>query len=383
MHRLGFPRPNRIRSRALAALVLLAVLLTLGAAGAAPADQASPPPHREYVCPMSEHPQVFDHPGKCPICGMQLVRKTQRVKVAIMVFDNVQIIDFTAPYEVFGEAGFDIFTVGPTTQPITTVNGMRVTPAYGFADAPPADVVVLPGGGVDVDDARIVDWVKRRAAASGIVLSVCNGAFWLAKAGLLDGLTATTTSGRIAQLQAEYPKVRVVRDQRWVDNGRIVTAAGLSSGLEGALHVVERLQGHGKARTVALHAEYDWRPQSHWTRASLADRFAGHLDLGDDLSYEEVSAYGDLDHWRIEGVVTTGVAPATVLERIGDQIEARWHWTSAGPARSTGGVISHGWTFKDERGRPWTGTLRLASRQEAGELEAVFDWSRNGAPPPS
>lgn len=380
MHRL---RPHRIRAQAFAALALPAVLLTLGAAGAAPPDKAAAPDlrhGREYVCPMSEHRQVFDRPGKCPVCGMELVPRTARVKVAIMVFDYVQIIDFTAPYEIFGEAGFDVFTVGPTREPVTTVMGMKVTPDYDFAGAPPAEVLVLPGGGVNVDDARIVDWVKRRSAQARVVLSVCNGAFWLAQAGLLDGLTATTTNGRIAQLQEEYPKVRVVRDRRWVDNGRIVTAAGLSSGLEGALHVVEKLQGHPKARTVALHAEYDWRPDSRWTRASLADRFAGRLELGDDLGYQEASAYGDLDHWRIEGALTTAVAPEALIKRIADQLEARWHWTSTGPTRSAAGATSHGWTFKDERGRPWQAALRLTAGHQAGELESTFEWSRVGAP---
>jgi putative intracellular protease/amidase len=372
-------RPQRIRVfTPLALLAVLEMPLAMAPLDAAPTEKS--PAHAEYVCPMAEHREVFDHPGSCPICGMALVPRTPRVTVAIMVFDYVQIIDFTAPYEVFGEAGFGVFTVGPTREPVTTVMGMKVTPDYDFASAPPADVVVFPGGGVNTDDARIVDWVKQRSAQSKVVLSVCNGAFWLAKAGLLDGLTATTTNGRIEELRAGFPKVRVVRDRRWVDNGKIVTAAGLSSGIEGALHVVEKLQGQGKARTVGLHLEYDWRPESRWTRASLADRYVGHLEIGDDVSSQEMSSYGDLDHWREEGLVKTGLVPKALAKRLGEQLETRRHWASTGPSRSAAGVTTHRWTFKDEQRRPWSAALRLAPGHGAGELEWTLEWSRDTAP---
>src|SRR5262249_28780299 len=173
-----------------------------------------------------------------------------------------------------------------------------------------------------------VDWIRQRNPQAKIVLSVCNGAFWLAKAGLLDGLSATTTAGRIDQLQAASPTTRVVRDRRWVDNGRIVTAAGLSSGIEGALHVVEKLGGEAKAREVALQIEYDWRPDSPWSRASLADRWVTDLSLGDGVSYRKVSSLGDADRWRLEGVATTALAPEALAERLSRQLASRSHWTA-------------------------------------------------------
>src|SRR5207245_8921403 len=110
-------------------------------------------------------------------------------------------------------------------------------------------------------------------------MSVCNGAFILASAGLLDGLTATTTSGLIEKLRAEYPKTKVVDDRRFVDNGRIITAGGLSSGIDGALHVVSKMLGNGTAQAVALALEYDWRPGAGFARGALAARLIPDLDL--------------------------------------------------------------------------------------------------------
>jgi putative intracellular protease/amidase len=366
-------------NRLLAAAVLLPLaLLATAPACSTPRDDAHG--SSGYVCPMPEHTQVFDHPGQCPLCGMDLVPRKGRRAVAILLFDGVQIIDYTAPYEVFGQAGYLVFTVAATPDPITTGMGMKVTPTYDFAHAPAADVIVLPGGNVQVSNARIIDWIRERSPQSKVVLSVCNGAFWLAKAGLLDGLSATTTSGRIGQLQATSPTTRVVRDRRWVDNGRIVTAAGLSSGIEGALHVVEKLSGADQAREVALHIEYDWRPDSKWARANLADRWVADLQLGDGVSYRALSSLGDADHWRMEGLATTALAPEALADRLGKQLAARPRWTAAAPARVAAGVATRHFSFKDDEGRLWNATLRLAPGATAGEIKTTLEWARTGAP---
>ncbi len=355
----------------LAILAALALPLALYAA----ASTASP--KVEYVCPMREHPQVFDHPGACPVCGMTLVRRGGRHTVAILMFDGAEAIDYAAPYEVFTDAGYEVFTVGPASRPLRS--GLEVTPDYDFAHAPAAEVLVLPGGRVDTGDARIVDWIKARSAGAQVVMSVCNGAFWLAKAGLLDGLAATTIAHRIDELQAAAPKTRVVRDRRWVDNGKIVTTAGLSSGLEGALHVVETLSGEAKARQVALDLEYDWRRDSTWARASLADRWVGSFELGEGVDAEELSSLGDADRWRWDGLLTTRLAPEAVAERLGRGL-ARSRWTPAGAVRSEAGATTSRWTFRDDQGRAWTGTLHLAPGDAAGQLRATLEWRRDGAP---
>src|SRR5262249_27321862 len=144
----------------------------------------------------------------CPVCGMPLVEQGSKEAqgsagkpVAILVFDGAEIIDFTGPWEVFGAAGFDVYTVAATREPVTTAMGMKVVPRYTFADAPRAAILVVPGG--TVKGARSSEatsrWVKEASAHAEQTMSVCNGAFILAGAGLLDGLTATTTDHLISK----------------------------------------------------------------------------------------------------------------------------------------------------------------------------------------
>jgi putative intracellular protease/amidase len=329
----------------------------------------------EYVCPMPEHPRVFQKAGTCPECGMRLVERKavkKRRNVAILVFEGVQIIDFSAPYEVFGQAHFNVFTVGPTHDAVTTAMGLKVTPTYAFGDAPPAEIIVLPGGNVNVDDHRIVDWVRAREAQSEVTLSVCNGAFWLAKAGLLDGLTATTFHGLIDELVTAAPKARIVRDKRFIDNGRIVTSAGLTSGMDGALHVIEKLLGRDKARAVALQLEYDWRPESTYARANLADRYIPHLELGPDV--EVTTSLGDVDQWRLEAVVGTKEAAGAFLARVENQLTSRARWRREGSAGDGG--RTQRWGFADDQGRAWRGMVAVAAGEREGSLKVTLQLER-------
>jgi putative intracellular protease/amidase len=360
------------------ALTLLACASSLLVSQEPPTSEK---PRPEYVCPMPEHPQVFDKPGMCPRCGMRLVdRKAlqSRRSVAILVFNGVQIIDYAAPYEVFGQAHFNVFTVGPTTDSLTTAMGLKLTPAYSFDDAPPADILVLPGGDVDLEDKRIIDWVRSRAGASEVVLSVCNGAFWLAKAGLLDGLTATTFHRAIDDLQAMAPKTHVVRDRRFVDNGRIVTSAGLTSGMDSSLHVLDRLLGRDKAQEIALQLEYDWRPDSKYARANLADRYLPPLDLGDNASFDPTSSVGDLDHWRTEGILKTREVPRDLLARVSEQLVGKAGWRPLPGAAAKGYETARKWRFSDERGQPWLATMTLTPLEAPDSLKFSLILSSSG-----
>ena len=190
-----------------------------------------------------------------------MTREKQR-KVAIFVFDGVQIIDFTGPYEVFGQAFRDVYTVAAQPGPVTTSMGMSVNQSYSFANAPRPDILVLPGGEVDshLENPEVLRWIKESSKDAEIVLSVCNGAFYLARAGLLDGLEATTFAPLIPELQRIAPKTRVVSDKRFVDNGKIITTTGLSSGLDGSIHVIDKLLGRERAERLARHLEYRWQP---------------------------------------------------------------------------------------------------------------------------
>jgi len=313
-------------------------------------------------------------------------QKQERPRVAILIFEDVQLIDFTGPYEVFstpfGKNGrlFEVYTVAETSAPVTTSNGLTVTPRYSFADAPVPDILVLPGGGVppQLGKPKVMGWIGEKAKDARIVLSVCNGAFFLARAGLLDGLGATTFAGLIGELKTAAPKTRVVSDQRFVDNGKIITTAGLSSGIDGALHVIERIYGHGRAQRVALTLEYDWRPDAGFARAALADRYAA-LDTLNDLDAETLLTQGGRDHWERQWSVRSALKAGELLDKVNAELAGPRKWTRQ-PA-SASAPLTSAWTFRDESGRSWTGTAAVSDLPEGqGALKLTMTVNRADAP---
>jgi putative intracellular protease/amidase len=207
--------------------------------------------------------------------------------VAIVIYENVQPLDWTGPYEVyndaarFGEANgqpaFRVYTVSKTAEPLDG-QGLRIVPTYSIENAPRPDIVVFPGGpaaNVHADPAFFA-WAEKAAREAEIAQSVCTGAFVLARAGLLDGLEVTTFFGAIDELQRQYPKARVHNGRRFVDSGRVVTTAGISAGIDGSLHIVARLLGRRVADQVARYMEYHWSPE-----AFLARNYA-YLNPGTD-----------------------------------------------------------------------------------------------------
>lgn len=197
------------------------------------------------------------------------VNSPQLRRVAVLIFDDVEVLDFAGPFEVFSVAGeaedirhFEVFTVAEAHEPIRTRGGMSVNPAYPIATCPTPDVIVVPGGlGSRQAMLRqpILEWVQNHARKPALTISVCTGAFILAKAGLLEGLMATTHFSVLDYLRELAPNTVVVDDQRYVDNGNIVTAAGISAGIDMALHVVSRLLGREIAQSTAKQMEYAWK----------------------------------------------------------------------------------------------------------------------------
>lgn len=194
--------------------------------------------------------------------------------VGIYVFDDVEVLDFAGPYEVFTTAArvhrrgqpdsaprFGVFTVGRTTHRLHARAGLAVLPDHDFSSHPPIDVLIVPGGVVTAELARpeVAAWIARMAANSTLTASVCTGAFLLARVGLLDGLTATTHWEDIADLRAMFPQVTVREQVRWVDEGQIVTSAGISAGIDMSLHLVERLAGRELALLTARQMDFDWQ----------------------------------------------------------------------------------------------------------------------------
>ncbi len=172
------------------------------------------------------------------------------------------MIDFAGPWEVFQDVNvpertqpaFVPYTVAETTHAITVSDGMRVVPQFDFESAPLPKVVVVPAQS-DPTPAT-TKWLRAVARTADVMMSVCTGAFVLAKAGLLDGHGATTHHGSLVRLAMEYPNVTVHRGARFVDNGRIATAAGLSAGIDLALHIAARYYGEETATKTAYYMEY-------------------------------------------------------------------------------------------------------------------------------
>lgn len=186
--------------------------------------------------------------------------------VAIFVHEAVELLDFAGPAEVFAAAdrgrAFNVYTVAVADGDIVSQRFLTIKPQYTVANCPKPDIIVLPGGNtrIPLQDARVIEWIQKAAPDAEVVMSVCTGAFLLAKAGLLDGQEATTHWGSIEGLKKAAPKTKVHADRRIVDNGKVVTCAGVSAGIDGALHVVERLLGGPVAQETARYMEYRWEP---------------------------------------------------------------------------------------------------------------------------
>lgn len=188
--------------------------------------------------------------------------------VAFLVSNGTVMIDFAGPWEVFqdGDAAgrtqstFTPYTVAETTAPIAMSGGVKLIPQYDFTNAPRPQVVVVPAQSVPT--AATNRWLHDVARSADVIMSVCTGAFVLAKAGLLDGHNATTHHASLTRLAMAYPNVTVKRGARFVDEGHIATSAGLSAGIDLALHIVARYYGEEAARQTAYDMEYQsqsWR----------------------------------------------------------------------------------------------------------------------------
>ncbi len=189
--------------------------------------------------------------------------------VAIFIFDEVEVLDFCGPFEVFSVTGkrdglnpFNVYTVAQERRAILARNELSINPRYTFADCPAPDILLIPGGfGTrrEMHNSTVLDWVKRHSQTTELLLSVCTGALVLAKANLLDGLSATTHHGAIELLRETAPDTKVEPDQRFIDNGKIIISAGISAGIDMSLYVVAKLLGQAQAWETAKYMEYDWQ----------------------------------------------------------------------------------------------------------------------------
>ena len=187
--------------------------------------------------------------------------------VVILLFDDVEVLDFAGPFEVFGatnelngNAIFNLRTVSPARSVIRAINGLKVVADHTLEDCPPPHVLIVPGGaGVRalLQQPAVLDWLRVNAQSAEIVASVCTGAFLLGKVGLLDGLFATTHHLCIDELRAIAPAAIVEPSKRYHDNGKVCAAAGISAGIDLSLHLIERLVSTDAAVATARYMEYN------------------------------------------------------------------------------------------------------------------------------
>jgi transcriptional regulator GlxA family with amidase domain len=196
-----------------------------------------------------------------------------KLTVGILIFDEVEVLDFCGPFEVFATAAtpgessrderrlFSVVTIAEESRIVRCRGGLLVQPHHTVTGHPPLDILVVPGGyGTrrELSNPVVLNWIAAQDKRTTLTTSVCTGAFLLAANGLLDGKRATTHWASIDWLRAHYPAIDVRADERVVDEGHVITSAGVSAGIDMALHVVARLHGHQVAAEAARNMEYEW-----------------------------------------------------------------------------------------------------------------------------
>lgn len=190
--------------------------------------------------------------------------------VAILLFHEVEVLDFAGPFEVFSvtyslnrDPLFNVYTVAETTHPILARNHLSINPDFTLENHPLPDIVIIPGGfgsRAALKQPNIIQWVQQSAQQAELVLSVCTGSLILAKAGLLNGLTATTHHHAFEELQQLAPQTQIITDQRFIDNGKILTSGGISAGIDLSFYAIAKLHGETVAMQTAKYMEYNWQP---------------------------------------------------------------------------------------------------------------------------
>ncbi len=189
--------------------------------------------------------------------------------MAILVFDDVEVLDFAGPFEVFSvtdelrsREAFNVHTVAQHPGAIRSRNGLKVLPEFTLGDCPPPHILVVPGGQGTralLGDRVMLEWIQEQSRTAEVTMSVCTGSLLLGKAGLLDGLRVTTHHLVLDLLREVAPGAIVEAGARFHDNGRILTSAGVSAGIDCSLHLVGRLLGEAAAAATASNMEYERR----------------------------------------------------------------------------------------------------------------------------
>jgi transcriptional regulator GlxA family with amidase domain len=181
---------------------------------------------------------------------------------AILLFNDVEVLDFAGPFEVFstanteyGEIIFNVYTIAEKKYVISARNGLKIIPDYSFNDCPAPNILIIPGGNgrkIEMNNSVLLNWIKEKFGNLEFLLSVCTGSFIIGKTGLLDGAQATSHHYTYEEFETTFPQIKLIKNTKFVDNGKIITAAGVSSGINMSLHVISRLFGEElKAKTAS------------------------------------------------------------------------------------------------------------------------------------
>ena len=309
----------------------------------------------------------FHEPGYCPVCAMKLFASYPEYentegehfdvvnkKVAVVLFPGVEIIDFSGPWEVFGASGMDVFSVAATDAIINAGMGLKIKPDYSFSNAPAPDIILVPGGNVDPSDTLLVNWIRNMSQNAEYTMSVCTGAFYLAAGGLLDNLKATTNYPAIQALRGMSPTTTVMDNVRFVDNGRIITSAGLSSGIDAALHLVSIYLGEAQTKKLANELEYNWDNEDPFIRSKLADKYVqDFLNAFIPFDYKMTNYAGDRNQWQVSLDVKVALSKAEFSQLLAFQLEQVAGWKKSKKPNL--------WTFTDQ-GKKWSARLDQVQR---------------------
>ncbi|MBX3023605.1 DJ-1/PfpI family protein [bacterium] len=190
-------------------------------------------------------------------------------RLGALLFPGFELLDTFGPLELFGHLGgiIDIVTIAAAAGPVASAQRVRAVADHGFADAPPCDLLLIPGGigtRAEIDNPALLDFLRARVPQAELTMTVCTGTALLARPGLLDGRRATTNKAVFQWVADQGPKVDWVRAARWVEDGPFFTSSGVSAGMDMSLAVIAKLLGQDVADTLATGAEYDWHRDASW-----------------------------------------------------------------------------------------------------------------------
>lgn len=297
--------------------------------------------------------------------------QSEKPKVAILVYEGVQIIDHAIPFEVFGQFSLnDVYTVSKDSSPLTTYMGMKIVPNFSFEDAPVPDVLVLPGGdaGTATSDLEIKEWINKMVISAEYVLTICTGIFFLEDNEILKDKNITTWYGRQEELQHAAHHSRVIGDEVTVESGKLISAAGI--GINGSLLVLGKLHGSAWAEVVRLNMEYEPIPDSLRTpRIELAD-----LILPDQIygafpwrQAELLQYKGDKQEWIMKWRYHNKASIDSLSDKFLDAMKQNPKWELDDQEMNSSAWKSY-WNIQHDINDKWYGELSLELLENQVEL---------------